>query len=222
MPQISDSPDAGPVGIVLAGYYTVFREAVERWIGDAPNLALRASADSGFTALEAIRTHHPSVAILDLSFDDLNGEAILNAIDRERLDTQCVFVAEDADAPMAAATIAAGAAGWLEFYTTEQELFDAIEIAAARSVRVAGRAHRTLVEEVVRHKDTTAEPEPIDYRAREVLQLCADGMSLTQIGRELNIATATVRGRLHKVYPRLGVSDKTAAVAEALRRGLIS
>jgi two-component system nitrate/nitrite response regulator NarL len=58
-------------------------------------------------------------------------------------------------------------------------------------------------------------------REREVLQLAARGMSTPQIGRSLNIGASTVKTHLERTADKLGVHGRTAAVAEAIRRGLL-
>ena len=59
-------------------------------------------------------------------------------------------------------------------------------------------------------------------REREILALIADGKAAVEIGKELHVSAATVKTHLQHAYEKLGVSDRAAAVAEALRRGLLS
>ena len=63
--------------------------------------------------------------------------------------------------------------------------------------------------------------QPLTDREREVLALLAEGKSAPEIGRMLFLATSTVKSHLAHLYEKLGVSDRAAAVAEAMRRGLI-
>ena len=58
-------------------------------------------------------------------------------------------------------------------------------------------------------------------RERQVLQVVARGLSNSQIGAELYITEATVKTHLLRAYSKLGVDSRTAAVTEALRRGLL-
>ena len=62
---------------------------------------------------------------------------------------------------------------------------------------------------------------PLTARQLEVLQLAAGGLSARSTGARLSIAAATVESHLENVYRRLGVTDKTSAVAEGMRLGLI-
>jgi two-component system, NarL family, nitrate/nitrite response regulator NarL len=58
-------------------------------------------------------------------------------------------------------------------------------------------------------------------RERETLTLLAEGMSAPQIGQALHLSTATVKTHLQHIYEKLGVSERAAAVAQAMRRGLL-
>jgi two-component system nitrate/nitrite response regulator NarL len=55
----------------------------------------------------------------------------------------------------------------------------------------------------------------------EVLRLTAEGHSAPEIGRRLYLSAATVKTHLQRIYEKLGVTDRAAAVAEAMRRGLL-
>jgi two-component system nitrate/nitrite response regulator NarL len=58
-------------------------------------------------------------------------------------------------------------------------------------------------------------------RETEVVLLASHGLTVAEIGDQMAVAPATVRTHLENIYPKLGVSDKAAAVAAALRHGLI-
>jgi DNA-binding CsgD family transcriptional regulator len=86
----------------------------------------------------------------------------------------------------------------------------AAERARANAVRLRGGA-------------TAAVAEPLELTAREaeILALASHGLTFKEIGEQLIVSPATVRAHLEKIYPKLGVTDKAAAVATALRHGLI-
>ena len=58
-------------------------------------------------------------------------------------------------------------------------------------------------------------------RELEVLRLTAEGISAPEIAEELVLGVTTVKTHLHNIYGKLGVSDRAAAVATAIRRGLL-
>ena len=61
----------------------------------------------------------------------------------------------------------------------------------------------------------------LSERERDVLRLTADGLSAPDIARRMYLSPATIRTHLQHVYAKLEVSDRAAAVAEAMRRGLL-
>lgn len=65
-------------------------------------------------------------------------------------------------------------------------------------------------------------PSPLSPRETEVLGLGGDGLSIQEIGERLSISPATVKTHLGHIYRKLGVRDRTAAVADALRAGFIT
>jgi two-component system nitrate/nitrite response regulator NarL len=68
----------------------------------------------------------------------------------------------------------------------------------------------------------SSEPRPVlSPREHEILVLTADGLSAPHVAERLMLSPATVRTHLQHLYDKLGVSDRAAAVAEAMRRGLL-
>jgi two-component system nitrate/nitrite response regulator NarL len=65
------------------------------------------------------------------------------------------------------------------------------------------------------------DPPPLTEREREVLRLTAEGHSAPELARLLFVSPGTVKTQLRSIYAKLGVSERAAAVAEAMRRGLL-
>jgi len=63
--------------------------------------------------------------------------------------------------------------------------------------------------------------QTITRTEREILSLTAQGRSAPDIARRLELSTATVKTQLLTIYEKLGVSDRSAAVAAAGRHGLL-
>lgn len=71
------------------------------------------------------------------------------------------------------------------------------------------------------HRRGELKPPPLTERQLEILQLAARGGSGREIAAQLVISPATVKTHFEHIYAKLGVSDRAAAVAYALREGLI-
>jgi two-component system, NarL family, nitrate/nitrite response regulator NarL len=67
-----------------------------------------------------------------------------------------------------------------------------------------------------------AEERPVlTPRERQVLELTADGLTAPEMSSRLDVSTATVKTHMLHVYEKLGVSERAAAVAQAMRRGIL-
>ncbi|MEA2437002.1 MAG: two-component system, NarL family, nitrate/nitrite response regulator NarL [Thermoleophilaceae bacterium] len=195
------------------------REGLLRAVGDQPHLELVGSAGDGRAALDAIRELRPDVALLDVKMPHLDGIAVVRAVTREELPTRVVFLSAYVDSAVAYRAVAEGAAGFISKEASSQAVCEAI-VAANRGETVMSPEVQSGIAEEIRLRSA---PERLSLSAREneVLVLIAQGLSAPDIGKRLHLSPATVKGHLHSLYEKLGVSERAAAVAEAMRRGLL-
>jgi two-component system nitrate/nitrite response regulator NarL len=207
------------VRVFVADDHPLVREGLVRAVGDQPALELVGSAANGREALEAIRRIEPDVALLDVKMPELDGMAVVRAVARDGLRTRVVFLSAYVDSAVAYRALAEGAAGFLSKESSSQAVCDAI-VAASRGETVMSPEVQSGIAEEIRLR---AAPERVvlSAREREVLGLIAQGLSAPDIGKRLHLSAATVKGHLHSLYEKLGVSERAAAVAEAMRRGLL-
>lgn len=210
---------ARQISVLAADRHPLFREGLARAIRQRAALRLVDEVADGRTTLERILRHAPDVAIVDVDLRDLDGSQVLNAVVRDGLATRVLLISPAIDPDEAYRAIAAGAAGVLSKHTGADELCGAVESAAAGEVVLAPEAQTGLATAIRRR---ALEPRPIiSERERQILLLVADGKSALDIGRALHLSTGTVKTCLLRIYERFGVSERAAAVAAAMRRGLI-
>jgi len=208
------------VTVLIADDHPLFRDGIARAIRARPDLELVAEVGDGREALERIRELAPAVAVLDLRLPGLDGLAILNAVRRDGLPTRILTLSAAEEGSMVHAAVSGGAAGYLSKRADRSAVCDAVAaIARGESVLEPG-LERGLLEEV-RARGVADERPVLTPRETEILRLIADGLSTPAIGRELFVSTATVKTHVGHLYEKLGVSDRAAAVAEAMRRGLL-
>jgi two-component system nitrate/nitrite response regulator NarL len=207
------------VRVVAADAEPLYREAVARAIRERPELELVASAGDAREALDAIGAARPDVAVVGGTLDGLSGPQLLNAVARDRLGTRVLMIAARPEAAQVYSALAEGAAGYLTKDTDARQLCDAIT-AVARGGTVLSPDLQRCVAEEIRLRGPRTRPVMTD-REQETLRLIAEGMSAPAIGSALHLSTATVKTHLQHIYEKLGVSERAAAVAEAMRRGLL-
>ena len=186
---------------------------IRRIITDAlsaePTIEVAGEAEDGRTALEEIRILKPDVALLDVKMPGLDGHTVLRAIQRDDLPTAVVLLSATVLPPEAREALAAGAMAYLSKEVNRDAISDAVA-AAARGDRLQVDVAEPVWERPL-----------LSPRELEVLRLTAGGQSAPSIGRELHLSPETVKTHLKNVYEKLGVSDRAAAVAEGMRRGLV-
>jgi two-component system nitrate/nitrite response regulator NarL len=208
------------VSVVVADDHPLFREAIERAVRERPELELVGAAADGREALARIRELAPQVAVLDLRLPALDGLQVLNALTRDGVATRVLFVSAFGDPELVYGAVQGGAAGYFRKEADRDAILDAIS-AVARGGTVIEPELQAGVFEQVRMRGTGEERPILTAREREVLTLMAEGLSGPQIAERLIVALPTVKTHQARLYEKLGVSERAAAVAEAMRRGLL-
>jgi two-component system, NarL family, nitrate/nitrite response regulator NarL len=209
-----------PTSVLIADDHPLFREAIARVIAERPDLELVAEAADGRAALEKIRELEPDVAVIDVRMPQLDGSDVLLALREEGLHTNVVFLSAFLDSKTVYDAVAAGANAYLSKEAETGEIVTAI-LAATRHETILGPEVQTGLAEQIRFREENESRPRLSEREHEVLKLIADGLSAPEIGERIHLSTATVKTHLQHLYEKLGVSERAAAVAEGMRRGLV-
>jgi two-component system nitrate/nitrite response regulator NarL len=173
----------------------------------------------GRAALAAIGAEEPDVAVIGGTLAGLTGEQLLRAVARDGIRTRVVLITARPGPDDVYGALVGGAAAYLTKEADARELCDAITAVARGRTVLAPELQAGLAAEI---RLRAPRDRPLmSARERETLKLIADGLSAPAIGRQLHLSTATVKTHLQHIYEKLGVSERAAAVAEAMRRGLL-
>ncbi|HET8757035.1 MAG TPA: response regulator transcription factor [Solirubrobacteraceae bacterium] len=207
------------IRVITGDAQPLFRDAVARTIRQRAAFELVGEVADGRAALDAIVALQPDVAVLDLPLPRLDGDRVLRAVRRDGIPTRILFLCAGPSPDRAYRALEDGAAGVLTKDASADQLCDAIG-AAARGETVLSRGVLTDVAGEIRLRGGAGRIR-LTERERSVLRLIADGRSLPEIARDLHLARATVKTHVAHIYEKLGVSERAAAVAEAMRRDLL-
>jgi two-component system nitrate/nitrite response regulator NarL len=197
----------------------MYRAAVVSAMKETGRISVLAEVGDGRAALEAIREHQPSVALLDYRMPELDGLAVVSAVTRDGLQTHVLLLSATEDPATVYEALAAGAAGYLTKESDRDEIIAAVMKCARGEGYVPTNIASGLANEV-RHR-SRGEATLLSPREGEIIKLIADGLSVPDIAAKLHLAPTTVRTHVQNLYGKLGVSDRAAAVAEAMRRRLV-
>jgi DNA-binding NarL/FixJ family response regulator len=204
------------VRVLIADDHPVVRSGLRGMLAADPGFEVVGEAADGTEAVALSLRERPDVVLMDLRMPDLDGASATAEIRARHPETQIlVLTTYETDADIVRA-IEAGAIGYLLKDVPHEEI--------TRAVRAAARGEPVLapaVAERLMERARGAASDALTAREIEVLQLAAQGLSNSEIAKELFVSATTVKAHLVHVYRKLGVSDRTAAVTTALERQII-
>jgi DNA-binding NarL/FixJ family response regulator len=204
------------IRLLVVDDHPVVRAGMVAVLGEESDFTVVGEAANGAEALGLVPRLRPDVVLMDLRMPVMDGtEATARITAQADAPHVLVLTTYDTDADIVRA-VEAGARGYL--------LKDAPTGVLADAIRRAARGETVLAPPVAaRLADRLRAPVRPELTGREleVLGLVARGLSNADVGRELFIGEATVKTHLIRTFAKLGVTDRTAAVTEAHRRGLI-
>jgi two-component system, NarL family, nitrate/nitrite response regulator NarL len=212
-----ESSDAR-VRVVVADDHPFYRDGLTRGLRQR-GIDVVAEVDDGRAALEAIRREGPDVALVDYEMPEVDGLGVLRAVVRDGLATRVLLLSAHTDSAVVFRTLEEGAAGYLPKDARRAEIVEGVlEVARGRTVLPPELAAGLVGEIRLR-----AQPQGpvLSERERQVLAAFARGLSVPQVAAELYLGVSTVKTHTQRLYEKLGVSDRAAAVAEGMRRGLV-
>lgn len=207
------------VTAVIIDDHPFFRDGVSRGLSQSGRIRVLGDAGDGTSGLALIRSAQPDVAVVDYQMPGLTGVDVAHAVARDQLPTKVLLLSAVTDAPIVFAALEKGASGYLSKEAGRDEIVAAVTRVANGETVVPPALAAGLVGEIRAH--ARSDGPTLSDRERQVLSGFARGLSIPQVAAELYIGAATVKTHTQRLYEKLGVSDRAAAVAEGMRHGLV-
>lgn len=209
------------IRVLIADDHPVYRDGLARSWEAVPQITVIGAVGDGRQAIELIEEIIPDVAIIDLRLPEMDGLEILDHIRNTGSPTKGLVLTAYMDSSTVHRAISRGARGFLEKAASFGEIADAVLRIAAGGTVIAPYAQDILARELRTRREDEERPA-LSAREIDILRLAADGYASQRIANELHISVATVKTHLQHIYEKLNVSDRASAVAQALRRGVLS
>jgi DNA-binding NarL/FixJ family response regulator len=209
------------ITVVLGDDHTLVRQGLRRYMESEDGVEILGEAGTGAEMLQLVGTTQPDIAVLDIRMPEMDGIEAARSIKEQHPGTEVVMLTAYDDRHFVVEAVRAGARGYVLKSRDAEHLVQAIRLVAAGHTVIDPELVVALAEELNTAKERDHAAETLTQRELEVLQLLAFGYTNRDIGKRLFISPDTVKTHLEHIYQKLGANDRTAAVAEAMRRQLI-
>jgi DNA-binding NarL/FixJ family response regulator len=201
------------IRILSVDDHPLLREGIAAVINNQQDMCVIAEAASAKDAIEQFRKHKPDVTLMDLRLPDKSGIDTMISIRTEFPEARIIMLTTfEGDVEIQRA-LEAGARAYLLKNMPPKELVEVIRQVHAGKKRIPPQ----LAAELAEHMSDQA----LTSREIEVLKQIAEGNRNRDIGEKLFITEETVKVHIKNIMGKLGASDRTQAVAIAIRRGII-
>ena len=211
-----------PIRLLLADDHRMLREGLRRSMQDE-GFDVVGEASDGEEAVALAGQLQPDVILMDVTMPDVTGVEATRRIRSQWPRIRVVMLTMHADQEVIAEAIRAGASGYLVKDCSTDEIADAVRQATDENATLSPDLAASMLDEV-RRMDLPAVPEAervVTKREEEVLQLIADGCSTGEVAEQLYISQKTVKNHLASIYQKLDARDRTQAVLQAVRMGIV-
>ncbi len=210
------------IKVLVADDHTLVRQGIRQYLETAGDIEVVGEAANGQEVLDLLGSGaRPDVALVDLRMPEMDGVDTTREIRDRYPDVEVVMLSAYDDRQFVVEAVRAGARGYVLKTRDAEDLIQTVRLVAGGNLVIDPQLVVALAEELSQSKERTRRAETLTARELEVLQLLAFGRTNKDIAEELALSPDTVKTHLTHIFDKLGASDRTAAVAEALRRHLI-
>ena len=211
------------IRVVIADDHPVVREGLRSMLLTAEDMHVIGEASTGAEAVAQARVLQPDVMLLDIRMPDGTGLIVLDQIKAVSPGTSVIMVTMHDSPDYISRAVSAGAAGYVLKEVSRQDLLTAIRTVLQPSVAATplllSKSQRAAFDSS--QTSTSSDAPSLSPVERELLLLLADGLNNKEISVQLRCSLGTVKNYLQHIFSTLQVSDRTRAVVEAIRLGLI-
>jgi DNA-binding NarL/FixJ family response regulator len=207
-----------PIRVALVDDHHLVREGLRLVLASDPNFDVVGEAATREDAFELVETSRPDVLLLDLTFPDGDGLALLRTLRPRYENLRVIILTMDSGSETVRQALVAGASGYLVKGARSRDLFEAIRAVWRGERYLHSSITGAIVDDSIRWTRTG---QRLSIREREILSLLASDHSPAVVGRMLGISVHTVRRHIANLSAKLGLSGMRALTRYAVQQGLV-
>ncbi len=211
------------IKVIIADDHLLVRQGIRRYLETAEDIEVVGEASDGRAVLRLVNNGQgdADIVLLDIRMPEMDGLEAARNIKQSHPSMGIIMLTAYDERQFVVEAVRAGARGYVLKARDAEHLIQTVRLVAAGNMVIDPQLVLALADELSPKKGRDRRAESLTAREIEVLQLLAFGNTNRDIAGQLFISTDTVKTHLEHIFEKLGASDRTAAVAEALRRRLI-
>lgn len=206
------------IRVLIVDDHPMVRSGLTALLSAYDDLELAGEASNGAEAVRACARVKPDVVLMDLVMPEMDGATATRLIREQHPQVKVVALTSFKEDGLVQDALKAGAIGYLLKNVTADELANAIRAAHAGRPTLAPEATQVLINASTQ---PPAVGSDLTEREREVLALMVEGLSNQDIARKLYVSQSTVKFHVSSILSKLYVSNRTEAVALAVKKKLV-
>ena len=209
--------------VMLVDDHQVMRDLLRDALENTGEFHVVAQAADGQEALQVASEAAPDVIVMDVIMPVMDGIDACREITELLPDTRVLMLTASNEQDAIVRSIAAGATGYLQKYSSKEQLLETLREVAEGEFRIPGNAARRLAR-AVRSPSADAASERLETltdRELEILKLFAQGLTYQEIGEIRSNSALTVRNAVSGVQKKLGFKTRQQMVVWAIRSGVV-
>ncbi len=209
------------IRLMIADDHPVVREGLAAMLNRQADIEVVGEAENGREAIEQARRLRPDVILMDLRMPEVDGVEAMRCIAAESPNTRFIVLTTYDNDEFIFKGIEAGACAYLVKNAPREKLFKAIRAVYRGASLIQPAVAGKVLDRFAELSRQVQVPEALSAREVEVIQLMADGAANKEIPASLAISESTVKTHIQTIFQKLDASDRTEAVMQALRKGII-
>lgn len=210
--------------ILVADDHVLFRQGLRRLFEEEKSISLVEEASDGREAVKKTKEILPDLVLMDLEMPNMGGLEAARAIRQSCPRTGIIVLTMYEDNRYLFEAIKLGVNGYVLKDSSFQTLLENVKAVASGDIVLNPNMAKRILEEFSRLAQVEKAQKDLcqlTKREAEVLRCLADGKSNKQIARDLYISEKTVKNHISSIYHKLHCSDRTQAVLEAMKLGIV-
>ncbi len=209
--------DVNPIRVMIVDDHGMVRRGLSAYLASESDISVMAKARDGQEAIQLCENDQPDVILMDLIMPELGGIAAIRIIHKRWPGIRVIVLTSFQEKELVQEALKAGAISYLLKNVSGQDLAEGIRDSYAGRPMLAKEALAALIQT----EDDDDLGRDLTLREREVLGLLCKGLTNPEIAMQLSVSRSTVKAHVSSILSKLGVSNRSEAIALAIQKGLV-